>query len=105
MQWCQDMANIAHGLQVSQLKSTVAQMIRVRPDPFTNGMPWRSWWVGFRQRHPDLTIQTPKGVDTYRAIMLRPCILSSFYDNLEELYNKHNYGPNRIWNYDETGVQ
>lgn len=105
VQWCKDMANIGHGLQVSQLKSTVAHLVGVRPNPFTNGIPGRSWWVGFRQRHPDLTIRTPEGVDTDRAIMLWPEIVSSFYDNLEELYNKLNYGPNNIWNCDETGVQ
>jgi hypothetical protein len=29
----------------------------------------------------------------------------SFYQNLESLYNKHNYVINHIWNYDETCIQ
>jgi len=37
--------------------------------------------------------------------MLRPSIVNSFYDNLENLYKTHKYGSNRIWNCDETGVQ
>ncbi|XP_059068723.1 MFS-type transporter clz9-like [Cryptomeria japonica] len=46
-----------------------------------------------------------EGVDSDRAIMLRPSIVASFYDNLELIYNLNHYGRNRIWNFDETGVQ
>lgn len=54
VQWCEDMAEIGHGLQISQLQSTVAQIIENMPSPFKNGMPGRSWWTGFRRRHPNL---------------------------------------------------
>ncbi|XP_059077115.1 MFS-type transporter clz9-like [Cryptomeria japonica] len=59
----------------------------------------------FRKRHPDLTIRTAEGLDRDRAVMLRPSIVTDFYDNLEKLYNAYEYGPTKIWNYDETGVQ
>lgn len=48
IQWCKDMAEIDHGLQVDQLQSTVVQIIGNRANSFTNGMIGRSWWVGFR---------------------------------------------------------
>ena len=31
--------------------------------------------------------------------------MRSFYSNLEQLYSKENYPPERIWNSDETGAQ
>ncbi|GLJ31873.1 hypothetical protein SUGI_0641340 [Cryptomeria japonica] len=37
--------------------------------------------------------------------MLRPSIVTDFYDNLDKLYNASEYGPTKIWNCDETGVQ
>lgn len=31
--------------------------------------------------------------------------MSKFYDTLSCAYEKHNYAPDHIWNYDETGLQ
>jgi hypothetical protein len=31
--------------------------------------------------------------------------VKTFYDNLETLYNLHNYTPDRIWNYDNSRAQ
>lgn len=94
VQWCKDMAEIGHDIEISQLQTTVAQMTTTRPNPFTNGMPGKSWWAGYRKRHPDLTMRIAEGVDSDRAIMLRPSIVSSFYDNLENIYKLHQYGSN-----------
>ncbi|XP_059073557.1 uncharacterized protein LOC131874281 [Cryptomeria japonica] len=101
--WCKDMAQLGHGLEIIQLKLHVAHICETRPNPFKNGFPGRSWWTGFRKRHPDLTIRVAEGLDRDRAVMLRPSIMTDFYDNLEKLYNASEYGPTKIWNCDETG--
>ncbi|KAH9320446.1 hypothetical protein KI387_015085 [Taxus chinensis] len=103
--WCQDMAELGHGLEVIHLKAYVAHMCQCRPNPFKDGLPGKSWWYGFRRRHPDLTIRTAEGLDRDRAVMLRPRIVAAFYDNLQKMYAANQYGPDKIWNCDETGVQ
>ncbi|KAH9292343.1 hypothetical protein KI387_042469 [Taxus chinensis] len=103
--WCKDMAELGHGLEVIHLKAYVAHICQSRPNPFNDGLPGKSWWYGFRRRHPDLTIRTAEGLDRDRAVMLRPRIVAAFYDNLQKMYTTNQYGPNKIWNCDETGVQ
>ncbi|XP_057842521.2 uncharacterized protein LOC131051937 [Cryptomeria japonica] len=103
--WCKDMAQLGHELEIIQLKSHVAHICETRPNPFNNGIPGTSWWAGFHKHHPDLTIRTIEGLDRDRVVMLRPSIVTDFYDNLEKLYNASENGPTKIWNCDETGVQ
>ena len=105
VEWCKDLAQLGRGLEVIQLKSHVAHIFQTRPNPFKNGLPGRSWWVGFRTRHPDLTIRTAEGLDRDRAVMLRSIIVADFYNNLSTLYAANHYEPTHIWNCDETGVQ
>ncbi|XP_059064427.1 MFS-type transporter clz9-like [Cryptomeria japonica] len=97
------MAQLGHGLEIIQLKSHVAHICETRPNPFKNDFPGRSWWIAFHKRHPDLIIRTAEGLDRDRAVMLRPSIVTNFYDNLEKLYNASEYGPTKIWNCDEIG--
>lgn len=85
VEWCKDMARLGHRLQVNQLQATVSLITASRPNPFTNGVPGRSWWAGFQSKHPNLTIRTVEGVDNDRAIMVRSSIVQAFYDNLKSL--------------------
>ena len=56
VEWCKEMAQLGHGLEIIQLKSTVAQICQGRPNPFKDGFPGKSWWSGFKKRHPDLVL-------------------------------------------------
>lgn len=58
VQWCKDMVEIGHGLQINQLQSTIAQISGNMPNPFRNGILVRSRWASFRWRHPNLTMRT-----------------------------------------------
>jgi hypothetical protein len=44
-----------------------------------------------------LNISKPQG--------LTPIACNSLYENLQSLYNKHNYLPDHKWNCDEIGIQ
>lgn len=70
VQWCKDLAQLGCGLEVLQLKSHVAHIFQTRPNQFKNGLLGRSWWVGFRKRHPDLTLRTAESLDRDREMML-----------------------------------
>lgn len=69
VQWCKDLAQLGRGLEVIHLKSHVPHICQTRPNPVKNGLLGRSWWVGFRKRHPNLTIRTAEGLDRDRAVM------------------------------------
>ena len=77
VEWCKEMAQLGHGLELIQLKSTVTQICQGRPNPFKDGFPGKSWWSGFKKRHPDLVLRTTEGLDRDRALNLRPAIVSS----------------------------
>ena len=59
------------------------------------------WW---RKRHPELTIRVAQALDAVQARGLTAENAGTFYDNLEVLYNRHAYSPDRIWNCDESGA-
>lgn len=103
-EWCKEMAQLGHGLELIQLKSTVTQICQGRPNPFKDGFPGKSWWFGFKKWHPDLVLRIAKGLDRDGALNLRPAVICKFYDTLSSAYDKHSYGANHIWNCDETSL-
>ena len=93
---------MGHGLELIQLKSNVAQICQTRPNPFKDGFLGKSWWEGFKRRHPELVLRSTEGLDRDRALNLHPSIVSKFYDTLSNSYWKHAYSLDHIWNCDET---
>ena len=61
VEWCKEMAQLGHYLELIQLKSTVAQICQGRPNPFKDGFPGKSWWSEFKKRHLDLVLRTNRG--------------------------------------------
>jgi transposase-like protein len=54
--WCKEMVEMGHGMELIQLKANVAQICQYRLNPFKDGFPRKSWWVGFKKRHPELVL-------------------------------------------------
>ena len=54
--WGKDMAQLGHGLELIQLKSTIAQIYQGRPNPFKDGFPGKSRWFGFKKGHLELVL-------------------------------------------------
>ena len=98
------MAQLGHGLELIQLKSTVAQICQGRPNPFKDGFPGKSWWFGFKKRHPNLVLCTTEGLDIDKALNLCPAIVCNFYDTFSSAYDKHSYGADNVWKWDEIGL-
>jgi hypothetical protein len=78
----------------------VAELAQTRATPFKNGILGTSWWCWFKQRHLEISIHLIS-----KAQGLTPTAYNSFYENLQSLYNKHNYLPNHIWNCVETNIK
>ena len=92
-------------LNITELKTKVAELTQTRWTPFTNGIPGKSWIKWFRNRHLDLVLRVPEGLDLNRARALCPQNVQRFYKNIKDLYKQHQYEPWQIWNCDETGAQ
>lgn len=64
----------------------------------------RDWVYGFLKRFPELKLRQPVPTSIARAMGFHKTQLQTFYDNLQSLYNKYTFLPNRIYNMDESGV-
>ena len=58
----------------------------------------------FRNRHLELTLKAPQGLNQEIAKTLNPNNTTKFYDNLVEMYSKHGYQASKIWNVNEFGA-
>ncbi|KAI5082385.1 hypothetical protein GOP47_0002128 [Adiantum capillus-veneris] len=105
LQWIFLKCESGHGVSVLDVKLKVAEICQTRHTMFSNGIPGKSWWEGFRRRHPNLVFRVSEGLDQSRASRFRLEIVKSLHENLLKLYTEHNYPPTNIWNEDETGFQ
>lgn len=73
--------------------------------PFKNGIAGRSWLDAFLCRHKEqLSMRRPAGTSFARALGFNKENVTDFFNHLEALYEKHNFGPHRVFNVDETGL-
>jgi hypothetical protein len=104
-QYVLNMCDRAHPLNMTQLIMKATQLTQHRETPFKDGIPGREWFKWFYRRHPELVLRVAQGLDTNRAKNLNARIVATFYNNLQELLDKHQYKPSQIWNTDETSCQ
>ena len=104
VQYLKEMVRVSCSLNIAQLKLKVAEITQTRMTPFTNGIPGKSWVKWFKQRHPNLVLRFLQALDLNRTRALCPQSVAQFYNNLESLYQQHNYETSQIWNCDERGA-
>jgi hypothetical protein len=57
------------------------------------------------RRHNDqLSMRRPTGTSFARVLGFNKENVTEFFNNLEALHEKHNFGPHRVFNVDETGL-
>lgn len=67
-------------------------------------MAGKDWLQSFIKRHPKLSIRKPEATSIARISGFNKDAVKLFYNNLDELYQKYNFQPDRIYNVDETGI-
>lgn len=107
--YLETMARMNHGLTTKMI-SKLAYDLAVKnnkkyPESWDQekraGYYWRQ---GFMERHPELSLKKPEATSLSRSTSFNKHNVSTFYQNLREVLNREKFGPESIWNADETGV-
>ena len=104
-------ARIFHGITVQDLRRlayqvAVANNIAKIPESWAKeesaGVDWAKHFI---ERHRDITIRQPEATYIQRMTNFNPHNVKISMDNLEVVLSRFcGFGPDQIWNVDETGV-
>ena len=64
----------------------------------------QEWLIGFMRRHGELSIRVPEATSLGRATAFNKFTKDKFMDNLQKVYERYQFTPDRIYNCDETAL-
>lgn len=64
----------------------------------------KDFYYTFLKRHPELSLRNAESTSLQRAVGFNRPQVARFFNKLEDLMEKYNFGANKIYNADETGV-
>lgn len=105
---CKEMDNRYFGLTINNLRSLTYEYAAA--NSFVNWfdalskMAGRDWVDNFLKRHSELVLRQSATTSLVRAMGFNEVQVNRFYDNLKEMYDKYQFKPSRIYNFDETGM-
>ena len=74
----------------------VANNVRVPESWTTKELAGEDWLKSFMKRRTDLSLKMPRATSIQRMANFNPHNVNMFMDNLQEVLNRHNYGPGQI---------
>lgn len=100
-------SKMCHGLTTTQTRNlayqfAVANKVDTPAEWNKNNKAGIHWLHGFMNRHKELSLRQPESTSLSRASSFNKTNTTTFFSNLEKLYQKHNFAPNMIWNLDEN---
>jgi hypothetical protein len=64
----------------------------------------KDWIRGFLNRQSHLSIRTPEATSLSRATSFNRTNVDNFFENVKAVFERHHFGPEAIYNIDETGL-
>ncbi|XP_069681190.1 uncharacterized protein [Periplaneta americana] len=71
----------------------------------TKKMAGKCWFYSFLKRNPQLSLRSAEPTSLARAMGFNRVVVKQFFDLLSDLYKKHNFTADRVFNVDETGIR
>lgn len=103
-------SSIYHGLTPCDVRSlaynlSIANGVKVPENWTRDHMAGLDWFQNLMHRYPALAIRQPEATSLARMNSFNRANVNMFYDNLSDVLKRGSgYGPEAIWNIDETGV-
>lgn len=72
---------------------------------FKQGLPSDQWWFDFKARFPQIRMRKVRALDKARTDASTRDVLNTFYSDLRWLIDTYGFTAERIWNFDETGLE
>lgn len=109
MEYLLTSANLYYGLTPKQTRKFAYQFGKENDKKLPEN--WKKnecasydWLKGFMSRHPQLSLRSPEATSLGRATAFNRHNVQEFYKNLRNLMEREPFGPESIYNLDETGV-
>ncbi len=101
---CETMKVIKHSITHTIKTKSCQDYTCERQTPSKNGIPRGGWFKWFKEHNPNLLVKVAHGLEVGHMKGLCPTNVESFYTNLTQEYNLHNYMPKCIWNCNESNA-
>lgn len=97
-----------HGNSTSDVRRLAYQFAELNNIPHTfnrnRQMAGKDWLISFLRRQHNLSIRTPEPTSLARVTGFTERKVGIFFTNIQNMRNKYDFPPSRIFNCDETGV-
>lgn len=104
--YVQKMDSLFYGLTRTEFLRLAGEFARKKGKSgvFSGNIAGKGWFKNFKLRHPNMTLRSPEPTSVARVKGFNREAVNRFYSLLEEVVEKHNIGPDMIFNMDETGL-
>ncbi len=93
-------------IDVRKFAFTLAERLGINDHPFNHAskMAGSDWLRSFMKRHPGLSIRVPEATSMARAVGFNRPKVDQYFDIYDQVLDGGNFGPQSIWNADESGI-
>jgi hypothetical protein len=107
--WVRYMGMTGHPISKESLRAKVADISSIiqekRAKTGERHLPAKNWIYGFLERHPELDLKRPTGLDPKHAQNFNPTVVKRHFQLLGDFLSAHDIPWDNVYNMDEKGIQ